>query len=60
MEHNKDAWIREINKDMNEKDKQAGVQISQEKLKKILMKIPNWKTPGPDEVQEFCLKNFTS
>ena len=46
MEHNKDAtWLREIKKDMNEKNKQARVQISQEKLKKILKKIPNWKAP---------------
>ena len=36
MEHNKDAtWLREIKKNMNGKNKQARVQISQEKLKKI-------------------------
>ena len=61
VEHDKDATcLREIKKDMNEKNKQARVQISQEKWKKILKKIPNWKTPGPDRVQGFWLKNFTS
>ena len=54
VEHNKDAtWSREIKKDMNGKNTQAQVQISQEKLKNILKKIPNWKAPGPDWVQEF-------
>ena len=42
VEHNKGAtWLREIKKDMNGKNKQAQVQISLEKLKKILKKIPN-------------------
>ena len=61
MEHNKDTtWLTEIKKDMNGKNKQTQVQISQEKLKKILKKILNWKAPGPDAVQGFWLKNFTS
>ena len=55
----KDAtWLREIKKDVNGKIKQAQVQISQEKLKKIL-KISNWKALGPDGVQGFWLKDFT-
>ena len=29
-------------------------------LKKILGRMPNWKSPGPDLVQEFWLKNFSS
>ena len=42
VEHDKDAmWLREIKKDMNGKNKQAQVQISQEKMKKILKNIPN-------------------
>ena len=61
MEHNKNAmWSTEIKKDMNEKKKQTRVQILQEKLKKILKKILNWKAPGPDGVHKFWLKNFTS
>ena len=31
---------------MNGKKEQAQVQISQEKLKKILKKMPNWEAPG--------------
>ena len=29
-------------------------------MKKIFGKIPNWKSPGPDLVQGFWLKNFSS
>ena len=29
-------------------------------LRKILGRMPNWKSPGPDLVQEFWLKNFSS
>ena len=43
---------------MNRKNKEARAQISQEKLKKILKRIPNWKDPGPDGVQGFWLKDF--
>ena len=45
---------------MNGKKEQAQVQISQEKLKKILKKMPNWEAPGPDGIQGIWLKTFTS
>ena len=45
---------------MNGKNKQVQVQISQEKLKKILKMVLIWKVPGPDGVQEVWRKNFTS
>ena len=58
------TWLRETKKDINGKNKQARVQISQKKLKKILKKILNWKAPGPDRVQRVLkfhwLNNFTS
>ena len=61
LEHNKDAfWLRVIKKDMNVKNKLVQVQILEEKLKKILKKIPNLKAPGPDWAQGFWLKDFTS
>ena len=56
----KDATGRQIEKNMNGKNKQVQVQISQEKLKKILKMVLIWKVPGPDGVQEFWQKNFTS
>ena len=29
-------------------------------MMKILRKMLNWKSPGPDNVQGFWLKNFTT
>ena len=34
--------------------------ITADKITKTLSKMPNWKSPGPDFVQGFWLKNFTS
>ena len=39
---------------------QQRVEITESKVRKMLKKMPNWKAPGPDEVQGFWLKNFTS
>ena len=40
--------------------KQEKVDITKESLKKILGRMLNWKSPGPDLVHGFCLKNFYS
>ena len=34
--------------------------ITTESLKKILGRMPNWKSPGPDLAQGFWLNNFSS
>ena len=39
--------------------KQEKVDITKVNLK-ILGRMPNWKSPGPDVVQGFWLKNFSS
>ena len=46
--------------DFEYKEEQEEVEITPEKIKKILRKIQNWKAPGPDCVQGFWLKNFKS
>ena len=40
--------------------KQENIDITTGSLKKILGRMSNWKTPGPDLVQGFWLKNFSS
>ena len=40
--------------------KQEKIDITKGSLKKILGRIPNWKSPGPDLVHGFWLKNFSS
>ena len=40
--------------------KQEKIDINTGNLKKIIGRMPNWKSPGPDLVQGFWLKNFSS
>ena len=40
--------------------KQEKIHITTGSLKKILGRIPNSKSPGPDLAQGFWLKNFSS
>ena len=40
--------------------KQEKIDITTGSLKKILDRMLNWKSPGPDLVQRFWLKNFSS
>ena len=40
--------------------KEEKIDITTGSLKKILGRMPNWKSPGPDLVQGFWLKNFSS
>ena len=54
-DHKKDATLANVNVKKQEK-----IDITTGSLKKILVRIPNWKSPGPDIVQVFCLKNFSS
>ena len=57
--HRKDAeWLKNF-KDFEYKEEQEEVEITPEKIK-MLRKMLNWKVPGPDYVQGFWLKYFTS
>ena len=40
--------------------KQEKIDITTGSLEKILGRMPNWKSPGPDFAQGFWLKNFGS
>ena len=40
--------------------KQEKTDITTGSLKKILGRMPNWKSPGPDLIQGFLLKSFSS
>ena len=58
-DHKKDAkWLQDLRSEVNVK-KQEKIDITTGSLKKILGRMPNWKSPGPDLVQEFRLKSFS-
>ena len=59
-DHKKDAkWLQDLRSEVNVK-KQEKIDITTGSLKKIFGRMPNWKSPGPDLVQGFWLKNFSS
>ena len=59
-DHKKDAkWLQDLRSEVNVK-KQEKIDITTGSLKKILGRMANWKSPGPDLVQEFWLNNFSS
>ena len=52
-------WLQDLRSEVNIK-KQKKIDITTGILKKILGKMSNWKSPGPDLFQGFWLKNFSS
>ena len=60
IDHNRDEkWLKNLQSEVNV-TKQEKVDITKESLKKILGRIPSWKSPGADLDQGFWLKNFNS
>ena len=59
-DHNRDVkWLKNLHSEINV-TKQDKVDITKKSLKKILGRMPNWKSPGANLVQGFWLKNFSS
>ena len=59
-DHKKDTkWLQDLRSEINVK-KQEKIDITTGILKKILGRMPNWTSPGPDLVLVFWLKNFSS
>ena len=60
-EHKKDAdWLKKIKVEIGTGE-QIDMTIDLDKLRNTLKRMPNWtKAPGPDLVQGFWLKHFTS
>ena len=58
-DHKKDAkWLQDLRSEVNVKKQKTDITTGS--LKKILGRMPNWKSPGPDLVQGFWLKNISS
>ena len=45
-------WLQDLQSELNVK-KQDKIDLTKGSLKKILGRMPNWKSPGPNLVQEF-------
>ena len=61
VNYNQDAeWLTKIEHDLSELPQQEDIQITDSTVRKQLSQMANWKSPGPDGLQGFWLKNFTS
>ena len=59
-DHKKDAkWLQDFQSEVKVK-KQEKMDITTGSLKKILGRMPNCKSPGPDLVQGLWLRNFST
>ena len=59
VDHKNDAkWLLDLQSEVNVK-KQEQIDITSRSFKKILGRMLNWNSPGPDLVQGFWLKNFS-
>ena len=61
VDHNRDVkWLKDLQREANvTKQEKEDIRVK-ESLKKILGRMQNWKSTGPDIVQGFWLKNFRS
>ena len=59
-EHCKDAeWLKDVKKELEQNEGQDKIDITKNKMMRVMRKMPIWKTPGPDNVQGYWLKNST-
>ena len=61
MKHNNQAeWLQELREEGFGGKKQVDLVITTDMVTKQSKKMPNWKSPGPDGVQGYWIKNLTA
>ena len=59
-ERRKDAeWLKDVKKELEQDEGQDKIDITKDKMMKVTRKMPNWKPPGPENVQGYWLKHLT-
>ena len=60
-EHHKDAeWLKDVKIELERDEGQNKIDITKDKMMRVMRKMPNWKSRGPDNVQGYWLKEFNS
>ena len=58
--HHKDAeWLKDVKKELERDEGQDKIDITKDKIMRVMRKMPDWKAPSPDNVQGYVLKNLT-
>ena len=61
VKHKEDPeWLRNVEEELTGLGVQDNIHIEVTKLKKQVRKMPNWKSPGPDGVQGYWIKNLSN
>ena len=59
--HNTSAeWVNRVRGRLEHVERQEDLSINVDDVRKMVGRVPNWKSPGPDGVQGFWLKNLNS
>ena len=59
--HNEDAaWLKDFENELLGIERQENIQIVVQKVRKQTRRMPNWKSPDPDGVQGYWIKNLTN
>ena len=59
-EHHKNAvWLKDVKKELERDEGHDKIDITKDKMMRVMRKMPNWKAPGLDNVQGYWLKNLT-
>ena len=53
-------WIKDVENTCAQKNKQKNIAITPQFISKQVVKLPNWKAPGPDGLQGYWLKHIKS
>ena len=52
--------MKDVKKELEQDEDQDKIDITKDKMMRVMRKMPNWKAPGPDNVQGYYwLKNLT-
>ena len=61
VNHSSDAeWLKKLKDDLPENAQQHDIKVTKENVTKQTKKLANWKSPGPDGLQGYWLKNLSS
>ena len=51
--------MNNVKNELEQDEDQDMIDITKDKMMRVMGKMPNWKAPGPDNVQGYWLKNLT-
>ena len=58
--HHKDVqWLKDVKKELDQDEYQDKIDMTKDKMMRVLRKMPDCKAPAPENAQDCWLKNST-